>query len=209
MDVPAETGNQNMCEGCTIPCCRMDIRLTSYDIVRIMLGQGRKPGSFAILVEDEDSPESFLALGRKIRFMMKYGRSGFCVLHNAKRKLKCTAEEVKPAVCLVYPMGLMDGRPVVRADAICPVSSLKKADFSKMSKSTLEDACWELERYWEIVGDWNASAKGNEEPEDFFRFALGEMHLESSIPGSVQRRMRRLLAFLFPAAERNLVQARR
>jgi Fe-S-cluster containining protein len=185
-----KTGKRNLCDGCRVSCCGLNVPLTTYDIVRIMQNEGMKPGEFAIMLEDKDSPESFIALGRKVRFMMRKGRNGLCVNYDRKKGLGCTIEKSKPALCLSYPMELAGGKVLIRSDAVCPAGNRRGADLSKMSKKALEDANWESARYREMVADWNA--RGGGDAERFFRFALARMKENEGPLGPLKRAARRL-----------------
>lgn len=188
---------KNMCLGCKISCCQFLIPLTSYDIARIMQQEGKRPEDFMVALEDTEHEweDSFRVLGRRYRFVMKARGTGHCVFHDREGRLKCKIEDSKPAICLAYPMELANGKPSLRLDAVCPAENRKiAARAGKMTKKVLEDGKWEIERYREMVTDWNAHAIGNETPDQFFNFALREMSHERTFAGSMRRKIRRMLA---------------
>ena len=188
---PDKTGS-NMCSGCTVRCCSLQIDLTIYDIVRIA-AVGKPVASFLAFVDaKETDPFAFRAYGKMVKFVLLKRRDGLCVFFDGRRGLYCAIEESKPSSCLAYPMALdASGRVFVRKDVLCPSKNLARADFSKMSKSVLEDYVWELDRHAEFAADWNRSARGDEPPERFLAFASSEAELESTAWGRIIRRAKR------------------
>jgi hypothetical protein len=74
---------------------------------------------------------------------------------------------------------------------LCAQENLARAG-SSVGKDDVRDARWEWERYAEIVGDWNASARGDEGVPQFFAFAAREMESEKTPIGSLLRRAGRM-----------------
>jgi Fe-S-cluster containining protein len=200
ISVPPETLNPepetNMCFGCKVHCCTLQIDLTVYDIARI--SHFEKPVPFLVYVDAKrDDPFAFRAFGKLVKFVLLKKQDGLCVFFDGRKNLYCTIEDSKPSVCLAYPMTLTaSGQVVIRPNVVCPTENLRRADFNKMSKSVLEDYFWERERYYEFVADWNQTARGDESPEAFLRFAASEMDLEKTPPGRIIRKIKRRLRWL-------------
>lgn len=187
---PETAQDKNMCYGCSVHCCELEIDLTSYDIARIMFA-GRTL-DFVKFVESEGRHAlAFKALGKMVKLVLKKKNDGLCIFFDGKRELYCSIEEFKPGVCLAYPMEIRDGKATIREDVICPKENLKRADFNKMSKKMLEDWTWEWDRYAEFIEDWNSFARGDEEPNEFLKFAYKEMEAEMNPVKSILRNIRR------------------
>jgi Fe-S-cluster containining protein len=195
--VEMERPTTNMCLGCPGHCCKLVVDLTSYDMFRLALLEGKAMDSFAqlVLAEDDDA-FAFKCLGKMVKFILKHKKDGFCVLLDDGASLKCTVEGSKPAICLAYPFSLRDGKPLLRDDALCPPVNRLLSGRLKMSVPVLEDAGWEWARYQEFVDDWNLKAKGDEKPEDFLRFAAKETELEKTPLGRIRRGISRRLLWL-------------
>lgn len=184
----------SMCSGCQITCCTLRIDLTSYDIVRIARYAGKAADDYTGWVQAEaDDPCAFKTKEGFVKFSMHKNEDGTCVLFDRFGDVHCSIDDFKPGVCLDYPFTLENGIPTLRGDSICPKANLDRADRAKMSKEALEATKWEVERYMEFVEDWNKSAKGTEDSNDFLIFAMKEMYKESGFLSSFLRHMRRKL----------------
>jgi len=186
-----------MCENCPAYCCKLVVDLTIYDIARIVLIEERPWEEFLLVKEaGDDDLLAFRAQDMKAKAVLRM-KGGRCVFLDTDRDLKCVVEGSKPAICIAYPFVLHEGRPVLRADAKCPIQKKRSADHSKMSKELLEECDWERDRYREMVEDWNVIARGDEPPADFFDFAFRETGHAATPLGSLYRRLRRpLLRFM-------------
>lgn len=177
-----------MCDNCYGCSSSLQVGLTGYDIVRIAAA-GTGTWRFTAMCEAVgDATFSFRCRGRKMKFVLAQKR-GRCVFFNRKSRLGCSIQQAKPWVCLLYPFS-RDGRLLF--DVRCPVRSLRAAEKQGLPNGFLEAYLWEAAAYGEIVGDWNASARGTEPHEDFFKFAVSEMQLESTPWGSAWRRLLRV-----------------
>ena len=184
----------NMCTGCPGHCCRLRVDLTSYDMFRLAVVEEKALGSFAVIIDAEpDDAYGFRANGKMVKFVLNHAEDGFCILFDKKKDFKCTVEKSKPAICLAYPFNLVDGKPMMRPEAVCPPMNRQLADTTKMSAPVIEDARWEWTRYLEFVDDWNLTAKGDEPAEKFMKFAAREMDLEKSPLGRFYRKVKRRL----------------
>jgi Fe-S-cluster containining protein len=184
----------NMCTGCPGHCCKLTVDLTSYDMYRLAIVEGKAMDSFAHLVyADTDDAYGFKAEGKMVKFVLKHKEDGFCILFDKSKDFMCTVEGSKPAICLAYPFNIVDGKPSLRDDAACPPMNKLLADPVKMSVPVIEDARWEWARYLEFVDDWNLKSKGDEPAEKFLKFAAREMDLEKSPIGRAYRKIKRSL----------------
>ncbi len=188
-------GKENMCSGCIGLCCRgPTVDLTTYDMFRIVLSEGKVPDDFVTMVfAKPDDAFAFRTDQGMVKMIVRQKPGGHCVFLNPEAALKCTVERVKPAVCLSYPFWYQEGEPYLRNDVLCPPRNKGMADRGKMSKKALSDCHWESSRYMEIVTDWNMLAKENEPVEKFLKFAAKEMELESTPWGSALRSIKRRL----------------
>jgi Fe-S-cluster containining protein len=181
--------SQNMCSGCPALCCKISAEITSYDIARIILNEGKDCSDFVQLARARSDDQGFVAKNECMMFVLKHNQ-GSCVFLSADQK--CSIENSKPSLCLSYPFELRFGKLFIRHDKLCPLKNLLRPDIGKMSKEVLEDYYWERDRYYEIVDDWNLFAEGTESPELFLKYAFDQMELESTPMGSIIRKIKRL-----------------
>lgn len=190
----------NMCYGCQVYCCELNVELTIYDITRIMVQEGREIDSFVTAqYAGPDDLYAFRADGVMNQLALRHEK-GACVFFRREEKLKCSIEKSKPSICLAYPFSFRTGK--LRNDVLCPKENLAKADRVKMDAGTLEACRWEEERYLEMISDWNLVSDGSENIERFLRFAMSEMELESTFLGRQLRRMKRAIRRLGAAPAR-------
>jgi Fe-S-cluster containining protein len=190
MKVSIEKPQSNMCYGCEVYCCTLLVELTSYDIFRIAIEQVKDPDDFVdVLFAEPGDLNVFRANGIMVKLALKH-KGKYCVFFDREAKLKCTIDKSKPSLCLAYPFS--SGGSIL-SDALCPKENLKKAHSAKMSPEALADCKWELDRYIEIVQDWNMLSDGSQSVNDFLRFAAAEMTRESSPAGSIYRKARRAI----------------
>jgi Fe-S-cluster containining protein len=168
--------SQNMCFGCPSLCCRISAALTVFDIIRICESTGEPARDFVIVDPVAKDALGFRALNQTMEFFLLRPH-GSCIFLQGRPQPFCSIEEFKPGVCITYPFSLRDGKAQIRKDALCLPNNLKKADFEKMSPSLLDDCQYELERYVEIIDEWNSLAEGHEAPEEFLNFAVHELDL--------------------------------
>ena len=186
--ISLEKPQTNMCFGCEVYCCALIVELTSYDIFRIVMEQGRDSDDFVdVLFAEPEDAIGFRAGGMIVKLALKH-KGRYCVFFERDAKLKCTIDKSKPALCLAYPF---DSEGRIRKEALCPAENLKRVHSAKMSPEALADCKWELERYIEIVNDWNRVSDGSQGVNDFLRFAAREMAAERSPAGSFYRKARR------------------
>ncbi len=187
-----EPGKPNMCFGCSVGCCSLRVDLTSYDLYRIIMLEGREVSEFVELVIASPGDHfGFLCNKGLVKMALRRAgtrEGGFCVFHRSAGPLRCSIEYSKPSVCLSYPFDIERGVPYLRTDIKCPEANVLLADKSKMSKEMLEDYDWEYERYGEMVSDWNRSATGAETAAQFIGFVTREMQMESTPLGSLWRK---------------------
>ncbi|MFN7991474.1 MAG: YkgJ family cysteine cluster protein [Candidatus Micrarchaeia archaeon] len=180
---------ENMCIGCEMYCCSLYAELTSYDILRIAIGEKKEIDSFVDWTPAEaDDALAFRCEGKMVKFVLKHGGT-HCIFFRKDEPLKCSVEPHKPSVCLAYPFSLRSGK--LMGNALCPPGNLLRADSVKMSQEVLADCRWEVDSYYDIVADWNLVSDGSEDIEDFLRFASAEMDLEMNPLGSLFRKARR------------------
>lgn len=186
---------QSMCQGCEVRCCTLTIDMTVYDTARLAVFAGKRVEDFLQYADAEpDEIFAFRSLGKLVKLILKKKEDGLCIYFDSSKGLYCTVEESKPSACLAYPMELTDdGRLAIRKDALCPAENLGRADFVKMSKEVVGNYIWERDRHAEFVSDWNRSARGDERPEEFLRFAASEAELERTAWGRMVRRAKRRL----------------
>ncbi|MEW6723142.1 MAG: YkgJ family cysteine cluster protein [Candidatus Micrarchaeota archaeon] len=185
---------ENMCLGCPTLCCKNHIvDVTTYDIFRLAAEKGKDMAGFVewIYASREDA-FGFRCEGVMVKLVMKFEK-GSCVFLDEGRALSCTVEESKPSVCLKYPFSAERGQSVMRPEALCPLPNRMRADAVKMSPKVLEECDWELERFGEMVEDWNLISDGSENLENFVMFAANEMALESNPVGRAFRKAKRAL----------------
>lgn len=177
----------SMCEGCDGHCCRLQVDLTSYDILRIAsAGTGMQ---FVTVCEaGPDSAFAFRSGGKLVKFVLSQ-ENGTCVFFSRDSPLRCSIQAMKPSICLLYPFS-RDGS--LRFDVCCVVRNLCMAEKQGLPAGFPEGYVWETARYREFVDDWNASARGTEPHDAFFSFAADEMRLESTPWGAAWRRVLRL-----------------
>jgi Fe-S-cluster containining protein len=183
----------NMCSGCLGHCCKLHVDLTIYDILRISELEKKEFDSFVQLYEaDETDAFGIKSMGKLVKFSLAKKADGFCAFFDSKSGLYCTIENSKPGICLMYPMSIKEGTIVLRDDAVCPDENKKKADFSKMNHQVLEDYDWEWKKYYEYVVEWNSFAKGDENPNDFIRYAIEQVKHEMTPIGRFYRKIKKL-----------------
>ncbi len=189
---------QSMCLGCKVRCCTLTIDMTVYDMARLAVFAGKRVEDFLQYADAEpDEIFAFRSLGKLVKLILRKKEDGLCMYFDASRGLYCTVEDAKPSACLAYPMELAeDGRLAVRKDAMCPAGNLKRADYVKMSREVVSNYIWERDRHAEFVADWNMSARGDERPEAFLKFAASEAELERTAWGRAVRRAKRGIRLL-------------
>jgi Fe-S-cluster containining protein len=196
--LPPETGNPkpeapNMCLGCPGHCCKLTVDLTSYDIARIMALEKRVPDDFAMVVDA--SPDDYYGIkveGGTRKIVLQH-KGEYCVFFDRTARRGCTIEDSKPSICIYYPFHIRRGHPVIQEKALCPPANRARIDHAKMSQKALDDCYWEMERYAEIVSDWNALTDGKRTMDEFMEFASSEMKLEMNPFTSIYRKLKRML----------------
>ncbi|MCI0503981.1 YkgJ family cysteine cluster protein [Candidatus Micrarchaeota archaeon] len=175
-----------MCLGCDGRCCGLVADLTPFDIARIVHIEGKSADDFVGLkIGKKDDAFAFRAQGGYFKFVIAH-KDGKCVFLRSG-PLNCGIENSKPAICLVYPFSVSWGGPYVRREALCPQANRLRVDNAKMSPKVLEDCYWESSRYEESIRIWNKNAKGNETPEQFFRFAASDLDAYHAQFGNIKR----------------------
>jgi Fe-S-cluster containining protein len=188
----------NMCLGCIGHCCKLLVDLTTYDIFRIVAFTQKPAKDFAVLIEATIEDAFSFRLGDKLyKFVLDKHDDGFCVLLDKDKELKCTVDDVKPAICISYPFSLVDETVAFREDAVCPPGNRELVERLKMPLKPLRESVWERMRYIEIVDDWNVIAGDEDSLEDFIGFAAKEMELERSPLGSAYRKAKRFMLHRF------------
>ena len=183
-----------MCSGCSGYCCKLHVDLTVYDVLRISELSGKDFDSFVQLYEaDETDTFGFRALGQIVKLSLAKKSDGYCTFFGSGPDLCCSIEENKPGICLIYPMALDGNKVVLREDAICPKENIKRADFSKMNSKALEDYGWEWQNYYQFVQEWNNSANGSENPNEFLDYAIRQVKYEMSPLGRFYRSLKKRL----------------
>ena len=189
---PEEPNEANMCAGCEGFCCRLQPELSVFDVVRINEAEGKPVQDFVNLVAgQDDNPYLIRAMGMRVKMMMRQ-EGGRCIFLNPSARLKCSVEASKPSICLAYPFKFYPPQGELMTSVLCPPANLSRADRVKISAEVLRSAAWEWERQAEMVADWNASAKGDEDLGAFFAFAAKEINAERTSLGSMLRKARRL-----------------
>ncbi len=161
-----------ICDECDGRCCSLRVELTTYDIGQISSEVGEEP--FMELIPAKENRIGFRLKNGYWRFVMKQ-KNDYCIFFNKDSRYHCGIYEHRPAICRSFPFTMKRNRIVRIGNSKCPNVKGHEWKNDETCPDKIAECADEHYKYRKIIANWNKTATGDEDVENFLEYAFERM----------------------------------